>query len=214
MNCFPVRARRTLGAISLGAAALLAGCAQLTDLLTPPAADLAVTPEVAAALAAIDPTYVIGPEDALDITVWRDETLKAAVLVRPDGGVSFPLVGDLTVAGKTAIQVRDELTERLDKFLPEPVVTVAVTRVASQRIYVLGRVNKPGDYPVGRSIDVLQALTLAGGLTPFAVEDGIRVIRRVNGKSVAIPFQYSRVRRGSDLSQNITLRSGDLLLVP
>ena len=161
-----------------------------------------------------DPAYLIGPEDALEISVWRDETLKSSALVRPDGGVSFPLAGDFIVAGKTAAQVRDELTTRLGKFVPEPVVTVSVVRVSSYRIYVLGRVNKPGDFQVGRNIDVLQALTLAGGMTPFASEDGIRIIRKVAGKSTAIPFQYSRIRKGGDLSQNITLKSGDVLLVP
>ncbi len=161
-----------------------------------------------------DPGYEIGPEDALDISVWRDETLKASVLVRPDGGISFPLAGDFIVAGKTAEQVRDELVKRLEKFIPEPVVTVSVVRVASYHIYVIGRVNKPGDLLVGRNIDVLQALTIAGGMTPFASEDGIRIIRKIDGKSVSIPFQYSRVRKGGDLSQNITLKSGDVLLVP
>jgi len=161
-----------------------------------------------------DPAYLIGPEDALEISVWRDETLKSAALVRPDGGVSFPLAGDFIVAGKTAEQVRDELTTRLSKFVPEPVVTVSVVRVSSYRIYVLGRVNKPGDFQVGRNIDVLQALTLAGGMTPFASEDGIRIIRKIDGRSTSIPFQYSRIRKGGDLSQNITLKSGDVLLVP
>lgn len=161
-----------------------------------------------------DPAYVIGPEDALEISVWRDETLKAATLVRPDGGISFPLAGDFIVAGKTAAQVRDELVKRLSKYIPEPVVTVSVARVSSYRIYVLGRVNKPGDFQVGRNIDVLQALSIAGGMTPFASEDGIQIIRKVDGKPVSIPFDYSRIRKGGDLSQNITLKSGDVLLVP
>ncbi len=161
-----------------------------------------------------DPAYMIGPEDALEISVWRDETLKAATLVRPDGGISFPLAGDLIVAGKTATEVREELAKRLSKFIPEPVVTVSVVRVSSYRIYVLGRVNKPGDFQVGRNIDVLQALSIAGGMTPFASEDGIQIIRKVDGKPISIPFEYSRVRKGGDLSQNITLKSGDVLLVP
>jgi len=169
-------------------------------------------PETAAVVA--DPTYEIGPEDALEISVWRDETLKASTLVRPDGGISFPLAGDLIVAGKTATQVREELVKRLSKYIPEPVVTVSVVRVSSYRIYVLGRVNKPGDFQVGRNIDVLQALSIAGGMTPFASEDGIQIIRKVDGKPVSIPFEYSRVRKGGDLSQNITLKSGDVLLVP
>jgi polysaccharide biosynthesis/export protein len=165
-------------------------------------------------VAVIDPAYLIGPEDALDIAVWKDDTLKGSVLVRPDGGISFPLAGDFVVAGMTAAQVRDELVSRLEKFIPEPVVTVAVVKVSSYHIYVLGRVNKPGELLVGRNIDVLQALTLAGGLTPFASEDGIRVIRKVDNLTISIPFQYSKVRKGVDLTQNITLKSGDVLLVP
>ena len=161
-----------------------------------------------------DPSYRIGPEDALEISVWKDETLKATALVRPDGGISFPLAGDLPVAGKTAAEVRDEIVKRLARFITEPEVTVAVVRVASYRVYVIGRVNKPGDIAVGRPIDVLQALSLAGGMTPFAAEDGIRIIRRVDGRQVSIPFDFTRVRKGGDLSQNITLRSGDVLLVP
>ena len=163
---------------------------------------------------ASDGGYEIGPEDALEISVWKDDTLKAASLVRPDGGISFPLVGDIMVAGKTAAQVREELAHRLEKYVPEPVVTVSVTRVASYRIYVIGRVNKPGEFPLGRPVDVLQALSLAGGMTPFAVEDEIRIIRKVDGRSVSYPFDYARVRRRGDLSQNITLKSGDVLLVP
>ena len=164
--------------------------------------------------AAADLAYVIGPEDTLEISVWRDETLKATTLVRPDGGISFPLAGDFIVAGKTAAEVRAELVKRLEKYIPDPVVTVSVVRVASYRIYVLGRVNKPGDFQTGRNIDVLQALSIAGGMTPFASEDDIRIIRKVDGNTVSFPFQYSRVRKGGDLSQNITLKSGDVLLVP
>jgi len=161
-----------------------------------------------------DPAYRIGPEDGLEISVWKEETLKSTVLVRPDGGISFPLAGDMIVAGKTAAEVRDELSRRIARFVPEPELTVAVVRVASYRVYVLGRVNKPGDIAVGRPIDVLQALSLAGGMTPFAVEDGIRIIRRVDGRAVPIPFDYSRLRKGGDLSQNIVLKSGDVLFVP
>lgn len=202
---------------------LLAACSSLPSLpLTasdpPPPARYTGPPlqwgETAGAVVITDPAYVIGPEDALDISVWKDETLKAATLVRPDGGISFPLAGDFIVAGKTVAQVREELVRRLEKYIPEPVVTVSVVRVSSLRIYVLGRVNKPGDFQVGRNIDVLQALSIAGGMTPFAKEDDIRIIRKVKGESVSIPFEYSRIRKGGDLSQNITLQSGDVLLVP
>ena len=163
---------------------------------------------------AADGAYVIGPEDNLDISVWKDETLKATALVRPDGGISFPLVGELMAAGKTADQLRDELKKRLEKYIPDAVVTVAVVHIASYRIYVLGRVNKPGDFAVGRDVDILQALTLAGGLTPFAHENDIRVVRKTDGKSVTIPFRYSDALNDGDLAQNITLRSGDVVLVP
>ena len=202
---------------------LLASCSSLPtipffDEEPPPAAPYAGQPtkwgDRVEGVVITDPAYLIGPEDALDIAVWKDETLKAAALVRPDGGISFPLAGDFIVAGKTASQVRDELVKRLEKYIPEPVVTVSVVRVSSYRIYVIGRVNKPGDFQTGRNIDVLQALAIAGGMTPFASEDGIRIIRKVDGKTTSIPFQYSRVRKGGDLSQNITLKSGDVLLVP
>lgn len=196
--------------------ALLTGCSNLRLPFASSGNDQVRTspPMAGQTRGAAEPGYVIGAEDALDIAVWRDETLKATVLVRPDGGISFPLAGDFIVAGKTAAEVRAELVRRLEKFVPEPVVTVSVVKVASYRIYVLGRVNKPGDYQTGRNLDVLQALSLAGGMTPFASEDDIRIIRRVDGGSVSYPFQYSRVRKAGDLSQNITLKSGDVLLVP
>jgi polysaccharide export outer membrane protein len=173
-----------------------------------PAASAAITVPLQPA------AYVIGPEDALEISVWKDETLKSQSLVRPDGGISFPLVGEVMAAGKTADQVRDEIRKRLERYIPDAVVTVSVIHIASYRIYVLGRVNKPGDFAVGRDVDVLQALALAGGLTPFAQENDIRVVRKVDGQTTTIPFHYADVLKGRDLAQNITLRSGDVLLVP
>ena len=181
----------------------------------PPALAVAAAPAASAAVMPAKATgYVIGPEDGLDISVWKDDTLKTTSLVRPDGGISFPLVGELMAAGKTADQLRDEIRKRLEKFIPDSVVTVAVVHVASYRIYVLGRVNKPGDFAVGRDVDVLQALSLAGGLTPFAHEDDIRVVRKIDGRTTTIPFRYSAVFKDGDLAQNVTLRSGDVLLVP
>lgn len=192
-------------ALRAGAAVLLAGCAAVSG----PGA-----PAPAPAPAADDPAYRIGPEDTLEISVWKEDALKTTALVRPDGGISFPLAGDVPVAGRTATEVRDELARRIARFVPDPEITVAVARVASYRVYVLGRVNRPGDYAVGRPIDVLQALALAGGTTPFASEDDMRIVRRVDGRSVPIPFDYTRLRKGGDLSQNIVLRSGDVLFVP
>ncbi len=158
--------------------------------------------------------YQIGPEDTLNISVWREESLQREVLVRPDGMISFPLAGDVVAAGRTAEQVAQEIKERLSKYIPDPVVDVSVTKVAGYKIYVLGEVAKPGEFTVGRYVDVLQALTLAGGLTPYASENGIKILRREGGKEVVLPFEYSAVRRGGALDQNIILRSGDVVVVP
>src|SRR5262249_14352444 len=114
-----------------------------------------------------DDPFRIGPEDVLEISVWKEEALKKDVLVRPDGDISFPLAGDLRAAGRTVAELREELTSRLAKYIPDPVVSVIVNRVASNRIYVVGRVARPGDFAAGRYIDVLQALAMAGGLNAF-----------------------------------------------
>jgi polysaccharide export outer membrane protein len=158
--------------------------------------------------------YLIGPEDVLDVSVWKEDGLKKELLVRPDGGVSFPLVGDLKAAGKTAVQLQTEIVARLSKYIPDPIVSVSILKVASNKVYVLGKVNKPGEYLTGRYIDVLQALSLAGGLTPFASENGIKIIRKENGKETVLPFQYGKVQSGAGLEQNVQLKSGDVILVP
>jgi polysaccharide export outer membrane protein len=170
---------------------------------------------VSSQVAGIDPsTYRVGPEDVLEISVWREDTLKKQVLVRPDGGISYPLIGEVQVAGKTVLEIREEIANRLEKFISDPAVTVAILRIGSQRIYVIGKVNKPGEFPVGRSVDVLQALSMAGGLTPFADSNEIRVMRREGDRQVVLPFEYSRVVRGQKLEQNIQLRAGDVVVVP
>lgn len=158
--------------------------------------------------------YKIGPEDILEISVWGEETLQRTVLVRPDGGISFPLAGDLRAAGKTPDELRQELTKRIEKYIPEPFVTVSVSKVAGYQIYVLGQVNNPGQYLVGRYVDVLQALTLAGGLTPFASENDITIRRRQNGREVVLPFSYSAAKQGENSPQNVILQSGDTIVVP
>lgn len=208
---FPLDAPKTAGVVAPAPASKSANWGDPLPVAVAPAASAAG----ATAHSAAQPVaYVIGPEDGLEISVWKDETLKSTSLVRPDGGISFPLVGEVMAAGKTADQLRDELKKRLEKYVPDAVVTVAVVHVASYRIYVLGRVNKPGDFAVGRDVDVLQALTLAGGLTPFAHENDIRVVRKLDGKTTTIPFRYADALKDGDLAQNITLRSGDVLLVP
>jgi polysaccharide export outer membrane protein len=159
-------------------------------------------------------TYRVGAEDVLDISVWREDALKKEALVRPDGGISYPLVGELDAAGKTVREIRNEITKRLEKFIPEPVVTVSVLKVGSQRVYVIGKVTKPGEFPLGRYVDVLQALSMAGGLTPFANSNDIRVMRRDGERQLMLPFEYIRVVRGEKLEQNVQLRAGDVVVVP
>ena len=158
--------------------------------------------------------YRIGPEDVLDISVWKEEELQREVLVRPDGGISFPLAGDVHVEGKTPMEVEQEITKRIQKYIPEAVVTVSVKKVSGYTIFVNGKVKSPGKFIVGRYMDVMQAITLAGGLDTFADEDKIKVIRRQNGKQVVHKFKYNEVKKGTNLDQNIILQSGDVIVVP
>jgi polysaccharide export outer membrane protein len=160
--------------------------------------------------------YRLGAEDLLDIAVWKEPELsRKEVLVRPDGGLSFPLVGEVQVAGRSVADVRHEIAERLRRYLPEPVVSVSLVKMLHPRVYVIGKVNKPGEFMMGRPLDVLQALAIAGGLTPFAASDDIRIVRReAGGRERAVPFRYSRIERGESLEQNILLQAGDVVVVP
>lgn len=162
----------------------------------------------------VDPGYRLGAEDVMLISVWKDEQLTREVVVRPDGMFSFPLVGDSQAQDRTVEEIRADLVKRLTKYIPNPNVSVSVTKVLSYKIYVVGRVNKPGEYLIGHYTDVLQALSLAGGLTPFAAENDIKVIRRVKGEKEVFPFRYGDMRKGNDLEQNILLQRGDVVMVP
>ena len=170
--------------------------------------------KVEPAVEEVDPGYQIGPEDVLEISVWKEEGLKKESLVRPDGGLSFPLIGEVQAAGKTAAQLKKEIAQRLEKFIPDPVVSISLLRVGGNKIYVIGKVNNPGEFPAGRYVDVLQALSMAKGLTPFASENGIKIMRKEGGKDVVFPFRYSDVKNGEDLEQNIQLKGGDVVVVP
>lgn len=161
-----------------------------------------------------DPAYLLGPEDMLKIAVWKDEHLTQELVVRPDGMITFPLIGEVIASGRTAEDVGLEITTRLLKFLPSPTVTVTVLKVQSYRIYVLGQVHKPGEYQAGHRTDVLQALSMAGGLTPYAAENDIKIIRRTGLEELVFPFRYGDAQKGKDLHQNILLQRGDLVMVP
>jgi polysaccharide biosynthesis/export protein len=159
--------------------------------------------------------YRLQPSDVVEISVWKEEELKRQTLVRPDGGLSFPLVGDLMVAGRTLPEVQREIETRLGRFVPDATVSVSVIEINGNQIFVVGKVGRPGAYKLGRALDVMQVLSLAGGTTEFAGVDNIKIIRRgADGEQQVFYFNYSDVSRGRRLEQNIVLQSGDTLVVP
>lgn len=159
-------------------------------------------------------SYSLQPGDILEISVWKEPDLQREVLVRPDGGISFPLVGNIKAKNSSVQDVNKEITTRLSKYIPDPVVTVSLKQMLGNRVYVVGKVLKPGEFLINRNIDVMQALSMAGGLNPFADGDEIMILRRINGVQKSIPFHYGSVVDGKDLTQNIVLWPGDVVVVP
>jgi polysaccharide export outer membrane protein len=165
--------------------------------------------------AAVSPDgYKLRAGDMLVISVWKETDLQGEVLVRPDGGISFALAGELPAAGHTVAELTSMLETKIRKFIPDAVVTVSVKAAGGNRIYVIGKVTRPGDFPLIGPIDVVQALTLAGGSTPFANTNAIRILRREGDREISIPFRYGDIEHGRRLSQNILLRNGDTVVVP
>jgi polysaccharide export outer membrane protein len=158
--------------------------------------------------------YLLQPGDIVQIVVWKEQELQGDVLVRPDGGLSFPLAGDVVAAGRTVEDVRSEIEQRIRHYIPDGVVTVAVKQVNGNRIFVIGKVNHPGDFQLTRPTDVVQALSLAGGMTVFADADAIRVLHRDHGRLTSTRFRYSDIEKGRRLEQNVLLQSGDTVVVP
>ncbi|MCC7207360.1 MAG: polysaccharide biosynthesis/export family protein [Anaerolineae bacterium] len=171
-------------------------------------------PGAANAVEATGGGYMIQPGDVLAIVVWKEEDLKQEVLVRPDGGISFPLAGDIDAAGHTVQDVKQAIVDRIKEYIPEPVVTVLVQKTDGNAIYVLGKVTRPGAFVMQRPLDVTQALAMAGGLATFADENGISILRRAGGSQSALPFRYGDVQKGKSLDQNIMLQPGDVVVVP
>jgi len=161
-----------------------------------------------------DPNYVIGAQDVLDISVWKEPELTRPVPVRPDGKISMPLLNDVQAAGKTPLQLAADITAGLKKFVTDPQVTVIVTTINSQRVYILGEVNRAGAYPLLPEMTVLQALSSAGGFTQYANLKKIYVLRIEEGKQVKHPFNYKDVLAGKAADQNIFVRAGDTIVVP
>jgi len=160
------------------------------------------------------PVYKIGPGDVLSISVWKEEGMQEEVLIRPDGGMSFPLAGDVQAGGKSVVQLQKVLTDKIKQFIPDPVVTVSVRQIQNNKIFVVGKVNRPGEYVGTAYIDVLQALAMAGGLNAYASSNNIKILRRVKAGIKSMPFEYDEVAGGYKLKQNIILQSGDVVVVP
>lgn len=163
----------------------------------------------------VDQSYEIQAGDVLFVSVWKEEDMQREVLVGPDGTISFPLAGDISVSGKTVAAVRTELIEKISQFIPEPSISVSIIKVAGNKIYVLGQVKQPGEFIIDRQVDVMQALSMAGGATAFADLADIKILRRdKEGRQQVMKFDYKRVSRGKSLEQNIILKSGDTIMVP
>ena len=159
-------------------------------------------------------SYVIGAGDLLSISVWKEEGLQKEVIVKPDGYITFPLVGDIKAGGTNTKSLTKLLVEKLNTFIPNPNVTVSVLQSSSNRIYVIGQVNKPGQFVTLQYMDVLQALTLAGGLTPYADSDNIKILRRSEEGREIFEFDYDEVVSGDGMDMNILLKPGDTVVVP
>ena len=157
--------------------------------------------------------YRIGPGDVLEIGVWQNQDLQKQLAVLPDGNIHFPLVKEIRAAGLTVAELEAKILEKLVKFIPEPDLSLSVVQVNSLMIYVIGKVNKPGRFPLNSDIDVLQALALAGGLNPFAKEKEISIFRKNQSGTTIFNFNYDEVSQGEKLEQNIILERGDVIVV-
>ena len=163
---------------------------------------------------AAESSYTLNPGDVLLISVWNEEALQQEVLVLPDGTISFPLVGILNVASRTPEQVQNELKTKLSRLIPDPEINLSVRAVDGNNIFIIGKVNQPGRFPMTRPTDVVQALSLAGGFTPYAKSDNIQILRRTGKRQQLIRFDYTKIADGQALETNLLLRSGDTIVVP
>lgn len=180
----------------------------------PASAPAASAPALPQGVADIDNSrYVIGAEDSLSVTVWKEPSLSGVVPVRPDGMISLVLVGDLPAAGRTPMQLAGDITAKLKKYIQDPNVSVVVMAVNSRRVFLLGEVGHAGPIPMTPGMTPLQALAAGGGLSPFANAKKIYILRNEGGKQQKIPFNYKQALKGDD-SQNIELKPGDTIVVP
>lgn len=171
-------------------------------------------PAASAPAAAMAGSYGVNPGDILEISVWKELDLQKQVIIRPDGYFSFPLTGDIRAEGRTIEDIRRDVATSVSRFVPDPVVSVAILEPRGSKVYVIGQVARAGEYPINRFVDVVQAISMAGGFTPFAQLDSIRILRREGTTQTSIPFSYGDIAAGKRLQQNIVLEPGDTVLVP
>ena len=163
---------------------------------------------------ALSEDFRVGPGDVIEVSVWREPEASTTVVVRPDGKISLPLVNDLFVSGQTPMEIQQRVIEQLSPFINSPNVTIIVRQILSKKVYVIGEVHGTGAYQITQPTTILQILTQAGGLRPFAKEKSIYVLRTENGKQERFPFNYKDVVRGKNIEQNILLEPGDTIVVP
>ena len=155
--------------------------------------------------------YVVGLTDVLRVNVWREPDLSLEATVRLDGMITLPLLGDVPAAGRAPSQIAESIAKGIERFVENPRVSVAVAKATSARVYVVGRIARPGEFPLSGRMTVLQALALAGGLTDFAKADSIAIVR---DDQTVVPVNYKRIVDGKDVSQNVLLVAGDTVVVP
>lgn len=200
--------QRGLVVVLIGMVLCAFGCAQQ------------ISPSVAARAAAAEVSppdqerYKLGPEDVIEVSVWKEPDMTKTLVVQPDGKVFYPLIGEVRAVGKTVKEVQDEISKRLEKFVTDAAVTVILLKAQHYRFYVTGKVNKPGEFLVGRPTSVLQAIAMAGGLTPFASTRNIKIVRKTGSFDEIYPFNYKEVAKGLLMSQDIILQPGDVVVVP
>ena len=175
----------------------------------------ATNPSTPAALTPHDANFVIGNGDVLAVSIWKQPDLSRSLPVRSDGKISLPLIGEVKAAGETPLALEEEITGKLRPYLAEPEVTVIVEQINSQKFNILGRVAKPGSYPLTNSTTVLDAIALAGGCREFAKQKSIYILRRLpDGGESRLPFNYQDVIKGKNTAQNVELQPRDTIVVP
>jgi polysaccharide export outer membrane protein len=159
-------------------------------------------------------SYYVGPGDVLEISVWRDETLSRELIVPPDGILSFPLVGDVNVDSMSVPEIREAIKKKLAEYIPDASVAVILKKINSLNAYVIGQVKNPGMFAITMETRVMHLLSMAQGLTPFASERDIHILRNKDNKTEKIRFDYKEVLKGNNLEQDILLQRGDIVVVP